>query len=296
MDFNFYLGNHEYPGRDTLTDGMYCLAAGLAELGHRFTVSSDRLDPTRINIIWEFFTPEQGREIAASGAAYGLVTTEIPDGGGFNNRRDGPWERRWEGFQNAAAKASFIWSLVEEAVPHYRPWAPSTFVELGFSQMLVPPKPTAPPTHDFSFFGFPTPYREALLARLGQRASIHWQYGFIPTFDLAPLIAKARVGIALKLGEDWPLPSATRLSRLMHAGVGVACQRTLRTTRQSRLLRQQPEDMDFVDFALDCLATHSPAEAASVLERYRVELPMKRVMEEVLDLTLPRGAQARQPA
>jgi len=286
MDFHFYLGNHDYPGRETLNDSIFCLAAGFAELGHRFTVSETQLEHGKINILWELFSPEQGRQLAESGAVYGLVTTEIPDGGGFNNRRDGLWADRWIGFQRAASKASFIWSLVEEAVPTYRSWAPTTFLEMGYSALLLPPKPVAPPTHDFSFFGYPTPYREELLGRLEKQASVNWHRGFVATAELAPLIAKARVGIALKLAGDWPLPSATRLSRLMHAGVGIACERTPRTTRQSRMLRQQPQTMDFVDFALECLATQSKNEAEAVLAQYRTELPMKRVMEEALDLTL----------
>jgi len=291
MDFHFYLGNHDYPFRDTLTDGLYCLASGLAELGHRFTVSDRQLDPGKINILWELLSPEQGQELAESGAVYGIVTTEIPDGGGFNNRRDGDWGRRWEGFARAASKASFIWSLVEEAVPSYEHWAPTTFVELGYSRMLVPPKLDLPQTHDFCFFGYPTPHRIELLTRLEKRASVLWHRGLIASGDLPKLIAQAKVGIALKLAEDWPIPSATRLSRLMHASVGIACEGTKRTTRQSRLVPQQPEGMDFVDFALERLVAPR-AEAAETLARYRAELPMKAVMEAVLDATLPAAMRA----
>lgn len=292
MDFHFYLGNHKFPFQDTLTDGMYCLAAGLAEQGHRFTVSHDHLDPGKINVLWELFSPKQSRELAECGLTYGIVTTEVPDGGGFNNRRDGDWGARWEGFCRAAGKASFIWSLVEDAVPAYEHLAPTTFVELGYSPLLLPPKLDLPQTHDFCFFGYPTPYRIDVLTRLEKRASVLWHRGLIASGDLPKMIAHAKVGIALRLADDWPIPSATRLSRLMHAGVGVACEGTRRTTRQSRLLPQQPKDMDFVDFALERLAGDSKAEAAETLERYRAELPMKTVMEAVLDATLPAAARA----
>jgi hypothetical protein len=287
MDFHFYLGNHDYGYREALTDGVLCLAAGLGELGHRFTLSDTQLDPAKINILWELFSPDQARALVASGVQYGIVTTEIPDGDGFNNRRDGDWVARWEGFKIAVAGAAFVWSLVEEAVPTYAAFAPSTFVEMGYSELLLPSKRTAPPTHDFCFFGHTTPHRAEILGRLGQRASVLWfRDSFVKTSQLPAFIAMARVGIALKLSHDWPIPSATRLSRLMHAGVDVAQERTSKSTRQSRLVPQQPEGMDFVDFALERLAGDVDAEAAATLQRYRAELPMKQVMEEVLDLTL----------
>jgi hypothetical protein len=97
-----------------------------------------------------------------------------------------------------------------------------------------------------------------------------------------------RLALALKIDEAWPLPSAARLVRLVHARVGIAMDYTATTTRQSTPIPRCPEGTDFVAYALERLASYQPSEAEDILERYRAQLPMTGIMERVLDLTMPR--------
>ncbi len=74
----------------------------------------DTVAPNAINLIWENMTAAQGEWLRTSGLRYGLVATEIPDGTGFNNRQDGDWATRWQGFQSAARGCAI--HLVDGAV------------------------------------------------------------------------------------------------------------------------------------------------------------------------------------
>ena len=58
-------------------------------------------------------------------------------------------------------------------------------------------------------------------------------------------------------------------------------------TRQSSLVGCCPAGIDFVDFALEQLHRDWRGAAATAFERYRTELPMKGIMERVLDESQP---------
>src|SRR5438105_2913462 len=106
MRFHLNVGNHSV-GRFTMRDPLMWVSSGLSENGHEVTWSQDTIATNATNIFWEYFPPEFATFLAKSGAEYGIIATEIPDGTGFNNRRDMDWPIRWEGFKIAAAHAKF---------------------------------------------------------------------------------------------------------------------------------------------------------------------------------------------
>ena len=141
MRFHFTSFNHAPPYDLTLIDMYRWLRAGLEECGHQVTYSSDAIDGSAINIIWEGFAPEAGADLASSGVDYGLIVTEFMDGYGFNfgtpmadedNRRDPVYQARAEGFRRRQeGLASF--GRFESSVAPLRDLAPASFVELGYS-------------------------------------------------------------------------------------------------------------------------------------------------------------------
>jgi hypothetical protein len=127
------------------------------------------------------------------------------------------------------------------------------------------------------------------VTELSREASVFWPRACIPWNQTLRAIRAGRMGLALKIHDTWSLPSASRLVRLVHARVAIAMDHTPVTTRQSAPIPQCPEGSNFIAYALDRLATWRPAEADEILERYRREIPMDRVMERALDLTIGRG-------
>jgi len=287
VHFHFCTANHSVQGRLGLTDMIVWFRHGLERLGHRVTVSDRGMDPAAMNVLWELFLPEDARILKESGVRYGIVATEVADGGGFNSRRDGAWPERWAGFLSAVEGASFIWTTVERSVADYARLAPTAFIEFGFVDELVPPPTNEEPAGDFSFLGSATEYRTQLIERLRAKARVNWPGTIVSWAAYPRVIASAKVGLVLKLTPEWPLPSPARVGRILMARRGLAAERMDDTTRQSRIVPAAPAGVDFVEFALAKLAGPWRQEAEEAFERYRAEMPMDRIMEAALDATLP---------
>lgn len=217
MHFHFTMLNHDEIGKKTLFDMYYWFRASLEELGHTVTFS-DHLNPFAINAIWENFSVESGSALAESGLQYGIVATEIPVNETFNNRSDGLWGRRWAGFLAAAKNALFIWSMVDKAIAVYEKMAPACFIELGFTQALVPAWVNCKVKfkYDFCFLGNITEYRRNMLKRLEKEASVFYSNDFFSWGKMGEVFKMCKIGLALRLSEDWPIPSPTRIGRLLH--------------------------------------------------------------------------------
>jgi hypothetical protein len=291
VHFHFCAYNCHELFRGTLLDMFLWLQAGLEEHGHEVTFSDDKLSPTATNVVWEGFSPENGAELSTSGLKYGIIVTEFMDGVGFNkgtpqsdelDRRDGAYRRRSQGFRAAASRASFFWSMVESNVVALREQAPSSFVELGFSDRLVPVV-SEEPHIDFSFTGILTPHRQRILESLEKRANVVWHRALLPLAERDKLFVATRINLSMNKTADWQMPSPTRVGKALLCKRGIALDRTPQKTRQSRLVDSCPEMMDYVDFAMQHLKRNWRSAAESAFERYRSELPMKRIMERILD-------------
>jgi hypothetical protein len=284
--FHFCTANHNKIGRSTLVDMADWFESGLLDLGHKVTFSDSCVETRAINIFWECFTPSIGKEIAESGVVYGIVATEIPDGYAFNWRQEPEWKARFEAFHEVANRAAFIWTMVESTVAFYSQFCPTTFMELGFSERLVPDYLDQTPVQDFCFFGLRTPYREKAVSKLRKYATVEWPETFLSHEGVARLIGASKIGLSFKQSEQWPIPSPTRLGRLMMAQRGVAAEFVPVTTQQGELVGLCPEASDFHEYALGILNSDWKRRAKEVFENYRSEMPMRDIMQCVLDHTL----------
>jgi hypothetical protein len=291
MHFHFCTYNAIGAAKGTLLDMYLWLRAGLEDLGHEVTFSDDALSPSAFNIVWEGFSRETGEELRASDYEYGLIVTEFMDGSGFNkgtpqsnqvDRRDEAYRIRWEGFQAAASRARFFWSMVESNVVGLRQHAPASFIELGFSERLIPAA-TAEPTIDFSFTGILTPHRRQILEALEKRAQVVWHRTLLPLEERDELFLATRINLSPNKTIDWQMPSPTRVGKALLSKRGIAIDRTPQRTRQSNFVDCCPEGMNYVDFSLGKLDQDWRAAAEAAFERYRSELPMRGIMERVLD-------------
>jgi hypothetical protein len=286
MWFHICAANHNETGRSSLVDQMDWVTAGLIDAGHEVTFSENSIEPSAINLFWECFCPGVGRKIIESGVTYGIVATEIPDGEGFNWRDELHWHTRYRSFFEAAEGASFIWALVESAVPFYSQFGPSAYLELGFSKRLVPSYIDHKPSIDFSFFGQMTPYRENIIDRMKRYASIYVPDTFLPHCDVHKLIAESKIGLNFKQSGLWPVPSGPRLGRLMLAKRGVASEYLPVPTRQGEIAGLCPQDRDFVDYAIGMVKSDWRAHAEAVFDAYAARMPMGAIMENILDSTV----------
>ncbi|WP_430447471.1 MAG: hypothetical protein ACQZ2J_09320 [Pseudomonas piscis] len=284
--FHFCTANHNKIGRSTLTDMADWFEAGLLDLGHKVTFSETSMERSAINLFWEYFEPGMIEELLRSGIEYGIIATELPDGHGFNWRSDQQWTNRFNTFSEVARHAKFIWTMIESSVPFYSQFCPTAFIELGFSQRLVPASLNKSPNIDFCFFGLRTPYREKVVKQLQMHAKVVWPRNLLSPSDIAELINNSRVGLNFKQSDKWPIPSPTRLGRLMMAKRAVAAEYVPVATRQGDIAGICPEAIPFHEHALHILESGWNKKAELAFERYRTEMPMALIMERVLEQTI----------
>lgn len=286
MHFHFCSSNHDLTGKGTLYD-MFCwFRAGLLELGHKVTISQNAVDPSAINIFWENFYPDMGKIIQRTKITYGIIATELPDDQGFNWRRERTWIYRWQGFPEVAKNASFIWTMIEQTIPFYSQFCPTAFVELGFSKLLIPKISHVKPDIDFSFFGLRTPYRIEITEQLKKYAKVVWPEHFLSHVEVAQLISRTKIGLSFKQSPEWPIPSPTRLGRFLMAKRGIVLEETPIMTKQSQLVPKIPANSSFIDFALSRLNNDWKQDAEHAFNAYQSTLPMKNIMEEVIEKTI----------
>lgn len=286
MWFHFCTANHDSVGRSTLVDMAAWFEAGLLDLGHKVTFSESHVEPSAINLFWECFLPGMGSQIGELGVRYGIIATEIPDGVGFNWRTEPHWKARFDAFAEMASGADFIWAMVESTVPFYSRYCPTAFMELGFSERLIPSYINEEQVFDFSFFGLKTPYRIEVVERLRKYANVVWPDKFLTADEVGGLIGKTKVGLNFKQSELWPIPSPTRLGRLMMAKRDIASEYTEVMTRQGEIVGLCPPGQNLVDFALERLGSDWKGRADRVFEEYRVQMKMRDIMDSVLHRTV----------
>lgn len=288
--FHFCTANHNEVGRSTLVDMADWFHAGLTELGHKVTFSETHVERSAINLFWEYFEPGMAEELLRAGIEYGIIATELPDGRGFNWQESEIWRSRFNCFAQVASRAKFIWTMIESSIPFYAQFCPTAFIELGFSERLIPVGMDIEPRIDFCFFGLKTPYRVQVVKEIEKYANVVWPEGLLSPAGVEELICNSRVGLNFKQSERWPIPSPTRLGRLMMAQRAVAAECVPVVTRQGLIAGVCPENIPFHEYALHILREGWRKKAESVFERYRAEMPMALIMEQVLDYTISRDA------
>jgi hypothetical protein len=290
MNFHFCDFNHDDAGRATLND-MFCwFEAGLLELGHSVT-RGQVVEKYSLNVLWEHFPrhPWLGRFLRKNNISYGIVATEIPTRTGtFNGRRDGEWLLRYKSFADVAKSAKFIWSMTKESVAFYSKYATTCYIELGYSSRLLPSRWEIcnSPDFDFSFYGLRNAHRVSLFERLEKRFNICWPEKVLDR-DLYSFITSSRYSLNFLQDSRWPVPSPTKVGRSLHASRQVVSEYCVAPTSQSRYIVFPPSsECDFVDFCLQLDKERYLESGRLSMEAYREEMPMKEIMESVLDSTI----------
>jgi len=297
--FNLYTGNHFPQARESLSDHLLWMRAGLEELGHTVEMINDGHDlrNTSINIMWEHFIeafPEAFinlQNAAGKKFPFVIIVTEYFDGEGFNFHRSEGWKQRWNNFAKMAQHAEGLLTYFESDVITLgkRFNKPVALLELGYSDKLFIHK--APQTlFDFSFFGSQNAHRLSILDRLQSRGyKIYCPGEIVPREAINALITHTSINIDAKGPNRIPMPSTARVGRIIHAARGIALEYTPQQPRPSCFLKMQKENEDFIDYCEDLINSNWQEKADEVLELYKRTMPMKMCVEKALDLTIGKG-------
>lgn len=273
-------------GARSLADMRHFLTDGLTALGHDVDVS-ERIETDRLMIVTDYFAGGMGQRLLDSGAEFAVIATEIPtrhpDSGAFqfNNRTDQDWPLRAVTFSHVApkAKAILVMDPRPETLEAYRQFGvPVSYLGVGYSETLEREmlRWDAEPDLDFAFTGVSTPYRLEVLHALSKRYATGYQPGLLSFEARNIMLRRARCNLCLKLTEDWPLPSFTRIMATLHAGRPAIADQTRDDLAPSHLVRQ-----------MDIRNITWPAEVADpmqALEILKDEYPAAKVVGSALEV------------
>jgi len=237
--FLFSLMNHTEIGKASLHDVVDILGQQLRSLGyiaeyqnhpegHPWTLIRPEIG---YNVMVEGFTPQVIEAIAtahAEGFRFICLATEEPTPLGFNYGKPREMRERQEMFPEAAKFFDAILHLVPgERVGHwYSQFAPTAYVELGYSEALIRPQYHIP-THDFVFFGSLSPRRRKLLQRLadftvGQGAPRANVVRICMTFpsqgERDKILQEGKVVVQIRKDEELGLVSSSRCCTSLYNG------------------------------------------------------------------------------
>lgn len=280
-------------GAKTLVDIIAWLVAGMAEFGTQVSISSKQMARDVTNVIFEYENSFYKPHLAPHGRDIKLVcwVTEVMEEGRFDDVH-GIWDgaQRYRDFMSIIDHYSGFITTVPSNVEILRKIAPTTFFEFGFSERLLTLSSPDQWTHDYAFSGTMTPHRLEFLEKTSGRVSIHVPGGteeahtanVISNEEYIDTIRKTAINICLKQHPDWPLPSPTRLARIVHCGSGCALEETSVKTRQSSFFPTFRDVDDFLDKfgAVDRQKIYR--EAGERLAAYRRALPLRREIERNL--------------
>ncbi len=253
MRLNIFTGNHDPDRRRTLLDLVSWLAEGFREVGADVTVSAEQMTFDRANIIFENSHPHftdvfrsasaECRKATGRAMVFVLYITEIFDGVGFDDGGNGTGRERYTNFLAGADLFSGFLTTVPSNLDFLRRIAPASFFEFGYCRALdLSAHRRNPPEHVISFSGGITPYRSAFLqAARDSGFKIYVPGRNVHTasaqtdVEYQTLVSSTAVNLCLRQHEDWPLPSAPRLARILHAATGAAVDSPPTTTELSRL-------------------------------------------------------------
>ncbi len=310
MEFKIVYGNHHH-GAVQIYDTLMLLKHGLASAGHKADLEP-RLTPGKTNILVEFFTfdfVDVLREFAAvPGTRFIVVATEYLTGNTFNNFNALPldhisplhshyddlrhWHKRYRTFCQVIEHASSIWHLSELQVQPYRDQLGRQnihFLPHGYMPEMerVIQKPAAHKDIDVIFTGTRTPYRDATLKRLESAGLRVSQLPILtPEFIREDMVARAKLAVNLRQHETWRYPSNSRFYyHLINRSMLVSerCEEVCSLTQYIH----ECEPAALLDVCESLLSdARYEAEAEQRHERFRDTMPMRPLMEALLDASL----------
>jgi hypothetical protein len=296
---NIYLGNHSESSRVSLGDLCDWVRAGFTECGWTVSVEPQHIyAPPVVNLVFEWGIPGWEDVVAdlAGKTTLGCFVTEIIDAGAGRFVDYGHWDGRdrYRVFEKTLGSFSFFITTVEANVATLARYAPTFFFEFGYSPLLLP-APVTTVDRLLTFCGHMTPFRHALIEEISRRVPVYVPGGFeaphtagsISTDAYLELYARSLVTLSLRQHADWPLATTPRMGRALHAKRGILSQQPEIHTALSRMIPMFVTAADVADYFSARTPDEILAEADRRLETYRAQLPLKPMVERMIDTILP---------
>lgn len=305
MHFKLVYGNHGEHPIHTI-DLLLLIKYSLESLGH--VVDLEKLmTPGKTNILVEFFSYdflEVYKDFHQTpNTEFIIVASEILTGSTFNKFRtfeeessdhydnERYWKKRFTTFSKAIQLARAIWVLSDTQTKAYRQTfseTPAFYLPHGYVDQLemVQHKPDEYKDIDVLFTGSKTAYRREVIDKiraLGLRAVFSPPNLRFPVRE--DTVARAKLAVNIRQNSEWPYPSNSRF----HYHITNSSLLLSETCEESCDLSRYVSFCDSSDLPLECLniikTNNYQQKAAGILERFKAEMPMRPLMEALLDAT-----------
>jgi len=303
VKFQIVLSNHSPESINKLEDMACWLWRGLEEAGHVAGVSVGPMDPTAINIFFEYFPDETlpvFQKLAEIGIPFGIICSEAVTGqtlNGYDQDDDMivasmgfTWKKRMSNFRKVAGLAEFVWCLEPGSVEALRPSVKGgrcAFLQSGYvdGQRIIHPRAQEHKDIDVLFFGSLTPYRMQILESLrAVGLSVEAPEAFVPTFARTSLIERSKVCLSLNMRENWPIPSVSRISYLINNGALVVWENPPYVTGLEPFSIVAEADK-IVEACQQAVQNYTPETGERYARAFREHLPMSEILTAVIAKT-----------
>ena len=212
---NICLINHTIIGKRSLLDWVEWLNINLNKNGIKCIISKN-IKTDAINIIFDNFFLDSYYYLKKYKIKYGVIETEYPINGTFNNINNEAWKQRRYSFDQAAKNALFIWSMgkwidyqekikPKEIVMTYTPEL-SKWDELEETNKQF----------DFVFTGPLNEFRISILKKFEESSNLKVHDGFLSRKNYEKLVSQSKYYLCLQQSDDWPTISVSKMMRALH--------------------------------------------------------------------------------
>ena len=302
MKFSVLTGNHN--SHNGIADTVIFLRNALRDCGQDSQINVS-ISADRVNVMMEHF-PEPAHLEAIEkgyrmGARYVVIGTEPIVGGVFNGGVVSNhwhysnleyWRKRTEGFLQAARYCEAVWVLDESMIEGYRallPDKPVLFLPHGHVEGFRRFEHLPDHAKDIDFYGSGslTDYRQGIVAALEKRGHrVRFDQPGYADYLRFENLSRSKVCLNLRLSPNNAIPSVSRMHfNIEHANYVAHEKYELKCPLDPYVLHL-PAD-EFVDWAEAALEQPDKRKLAEgILERFRSEMPMSRLLPPILDASL----------
>ena len=212
---NIFLGNHTITGKKTLLDWVEWLSYNFKSNEIEFKISN-KIDSSSINIIFDNFFFDSYYYLKKYKIKYGIIETEYPINGTFNNINNDAWKARRYSFDQVAKNALFIWSMgkwvdyndnnkVSEIVLTYTPELSNIKTNIeGIKK------------YDFVFTGPVNSFRSSILKKFEKCSNVSFYDGFLNRKKYEKYVSQGKYYLSLQQSQNWPTISISKMMRALH--------------------------------------------------------------------------------
>lgn len=228
--------------------------------------------------MWDNFNDTITKEIVNESFSFGVIATEIPTNDSLNYIYDEENRNRTKNLIEVIKKSKFVWLMTDKAINYYEAFAPSFYIELGYTKFCEPKKymKGIQPDFDIGFYGIPNQYRMNLMNQLPQKLKICWpmQHELHNSEELQFFIQRCKYGISLGQRPDWKYPSQSRLARFFSGSRQVICEPFFDNTFKYSLTKKV-NISDFSNFVTNIDLKNWKKDGIDVFEIFSKQLKMR---------------------